>query len=344
MSVPDPAPARKHSRIGLYAPFAVALVVVLVWSGFWLLARQRTANGLEAAAQGLRDSGYEVSWKSSRIAGYPFRLFVVLEEPQVRDPSGWGLAAPRLEAESFLHGLGHWVMAAPQGLTVFRPSGGGVTLTGEVIRASLGKLDARPPSFSFEAAKVAFVPAPGAATFALAAAEKIELHLRAGPDDQGAVLLRVDGGRAAPGRLLGILADDKPVSLVWDSVLSGMSGFRGEDWAAAARAWSLSGGGVTVRQGGLSAGEAALNVQSGALTLGPDGRLRGALAVELRRAPAALSALARTGAIPPETAEAAAAVIAARQAGGSEARADLVFQAGRTTLGPVALGPAPRVY
>ena len=32
------------------------------------------------------------------------------------------------------------------------------------------------------------------------------------------------------------------------------------------------------------------------------------------------------------------------EAGDAEARAALVFQAGRTTLGPVALGPAPKVY
>ena len=41
---------------------------------------------------------------------------------------------------------------------------------------------------------------------------------------------------------------------------------------------------------------------------------------------------------------AAAAVTAARQDSASVARATLTFQAGRTTLGPVALGAAPRIY
>jgi hypothetical protein len=53
--------------------------------------------------------------------------------------------------------------------------------------------------------------------------------------------------------------------------------------------------------------------------------------------------MAATGAIPAEAAEAAQAVAAARQEGDAT-RADVRFEAGRTTLGPVALGPAPKVY
>jgi hypothetical protein len=44
-----------------------------------------------------------------------------------------------------------------------------------------------------------------------------------------------------------------------------------------------------------------------------------------------------------DTANAASAVAQARQAG-DVAHATLYFEAGQTTLGPVALGPAPKVY
>jgi hypothetical protein len=50
------------------------------------------------------------------------------------------------------------------------------------------------------------------------------------------------------------------------------------------------------------------------------------------------------GAIPEESAAAAAAVATAREGPGDVARATLNFEAGRTTLGPVALAPAPRIY
>jgi hypothetical protein len=51
-----------------------------------------------------------------------------------------------------------------------------------------------------------------------------------------------------------------------------------------------------------------------------------------------------SGVLPRETAEAAAAVAAARQGPDAAAQATLDFQAGQTTLGPVAIGPSPMIY
>jgi hypothetical protein len=52
------------------------------------------------------------------------------------------------------------------------------------------------------------------------------------------------------------------------------------------------------------------------------------------------------GLIDPSAAQIAAAVIQAREAGleAKGARVNLNFEAGRTTIGPVALGQAPKVY
>ena len=54
--------------------------------------------------------------------------------------------------------------------------------------------------------------------------------------------------------------------------------------------------------------------------------------------------MAETGTIRPEAAMAASAVAMARQGSNDVARANITFQAGQTTLGPVAIGPAPKVY
>jgi hypothetical protein len=67
------------------------------------------------------------------------------------------------------------------------------------------------------------------------------------------------------------------------------------------------------------------------------------LDLSLRQAPRALGVLADTGAV---SAERAAAAVAVAEARGTRdlARATLNFEAGQTTLGPVALAPAPKVY
>ena len=95
---------------------------------------------------------------------------------------------------------------------------------------------------------------------------------------------------------------------------------------------------------GLTAGEAVISARSGALTVGPDGRVRGALQAELREAPASVGDLAQGGAITPEAVMAAAASAMAQRAGGGVAQTGLTFDAGQTFLGPLPVGPAPRIY
>lgn len=354
MSWHDQPAARKPRRLGLYLPFLILLAAVAAWSAYWLWARGQLETRMDAAAAGLGRAGYHLSWRSREVGGYPFRIYVTLTDPQLREPSGWGLQAPVLEAEAYAYAPGLWMFAAPQGLTFVRPVAGPVTVEGKVLRASLNDLDRRPPSVDLQGQSVSFRTAPGAQPFALTAADLVELHLRAGPDDQGGVFVQLTNGRAQPTGLLGRIAAGKPVSLTWNSTLSKMSAFRGADWADAVRRWTGAGGQMSVRDSSrLTAGDALVQVRSGSLGADRDGRLSGQLDVTLRQAPRALGAMAQTGALPPAPADAASAVAGSRQdgpqqegaqQGGETARAVLHFQAGQTTLGPVALGVAPRVY
>jgi len=344
MSVPDTKPARKPRRLGLVLPFALLILAVVVWSGFWFWTRIQTGDRMDRAAEALRSAGYEVSWEARSIGGYPFRLNVTLTEAQIREPSGWAIATPRLESEAFMHALDHWVFAAPDGLTFTRPQSGSVQVNGRVLRASLGDTDRKPPSFDFQGLDVIFAPGPGAQPFALSSAEEVAFHLRPGPEDQGAMFLGVTKGQAQFSGMFARIAQDGDVDLKWDAVLSKMSAFDGTDWPSAVRNWALAGGMAQIQEAGLTAGEAMIGVNRGQLFVGPDGRLRGTLDVTLREAPEALEALGAGGVLPPETADTAAAVASARQGADNVAQAAITFQAGQTTLGPVAIGPAPRVY
>jgi hypothetical protein len=344
MSWHDTPAVRKPRRLGLYLPFLILLAAVAGWSAFWLWARSELESRMDATVRNLADAGYHMSWRRRDVGGYPFRLDVSVFDAHLREPSGWELDAPVLEGEAFAYALDHWMFAAPQGLSFVRPAAGPVSVTGRVLRASLFGLDHRPPSFDFQGQALSFRPGVGAEPFALSAAELVELHLRAGPDDQGGVFAQLTGGRAQGSGLLARIAGEKPISLTWNSTLSKMSAFRGADWAAAVRGWSEAGGLIDVRATSqLAAGEALVQVRSGRLGVDRDGRLSGSLDVTLRQAPRALGAMASTGALPAAAADAASAVASARP-GGETAHAVIHFQAGQTTLGPVALGPALRIY
>ncbi|THD82623.1 MAG: DUF2125 domain-containing protein [Phenylobacterium sp.] len=344
MSLPDPAPPRKLRRLGIYAPFVLVMVAAAIWSGLWVWARGQAYARMDAAVAELSRAGYQIAWQGREIGGYPFRMDVTLTDAEVREPSGWVLRAPRLEAEAYMHALGHWLIAAPAGATFVRPEAGGVAVTGKLIRASLSGFDKDPPNFDFEGVNLTFLPLPGAQPFSLSAADRVEFHLRAGPDDQGGVFLNVQNGKAQLAGLFARIAGDKPISIVWNSTLSKMSAFNGPNWPAAVGHWVEAGGEMTVREAGVTAGDALIGANGGTLSVGSDGRLRGVLPVSLRQAPRALGALGASGVLPPETAQAAASVAEARQGADQQARATLTFQAGRTTLGPVDIGPAPKVY
>ncbi len=355
MSLPDQPPARKPQpgkpqpgkprRWGLFAPFIALAIAAAAWSGFWVMARDRLGAGLDTAAANLTAAGYPLTWKDRTIGGYPFRMDVTLTEVRAGAPGGWALEAPRIDAEANAFSLGSWLVAAPVSLTFVRPEAGPVVVTGQLIRASITHLTAHPPSLSFEGVKLNFAPAPGAQPFALTAADRVEFHLRAGPNDEGGVFASVENGQARLTGLFARVAAGKPISIVWNSTLSKMSAFTGKSWPDAVRHWSDAGGAMTVRQAGLTAGDAVVGATGGALRAASDGRLAGSLPLTLRQAPRALTALGETGVIDPTAATAAGQVAEARQApGGDAAQATLYFQAGRTTLGPVALGAAPKVY
>lgn len=344
MSLSDSIPPRKPRRLGLYLPFVLLLAAAVIWTVFWIWARGEAKARMDVAVEELAKAGYQISWKERGIGGYPFRLDITLTDARVREPSGWAVETPRLEAEAYMHAPTSWILATPDGLTFVRPIGGPVQVKGEVIRASLGDLSKTPPSFSLEGVNLTFQPAPGAQPFFLSAADRVEFHLRAGPDDEGGIFAKVDNGTARLSGLFARIAGGKPISITWNSTLSKMSAFSGSTWPSAVRAWSDAGGAIKVRNGGITAGEALIGANGGTLTVARDGRLRGSLDVSLREAPRALDEMGREGVIPEERAQAAAAVAQAREGPGEQARARLTFEAGMTTLGPVAVGPAPKVY
>jgi len=192
-----------------------------------------------------------------------------------------------------------------------------------------------------------FTPGPGAQAFALSSAGRVEVHVRQAPaavGDEGGFWVMVKDGHAQLSGLMARIAGDKPISLEWDSRLARISALRGPDWPTAVRNWVAAGGKANVKRAGLTAGDALIGVNSGTLGVDNDGRLSGVLELSLRQAPRALGAMGASGTIPQERAEAASALTAARAGAGDLAQVTLHFEAGQTTLGPVAIAQAPKVY
>jgi hypothetical protein len=342
--IPEPKAARKAPRrLWLITPYIVLVLLLGGWGVYWFVARTALESGMDARAESLRNAGYVVELGDRRIEGFPFRMKVHLGEARIAAPSGWAVSAPGLTGEAYLHDLDHWVLVAPQGISFTRPEGGGVSVRGEALRASLAGTSKAPWRIVLQGTKLVFTPDAGARPFSLASADRLEVYLKPMPTGaDGAALLILQGGKATPSTILYRLAGQGAVTASLDARITHPEAFHGQDWGAAVRAWTAAGGVASDLEGVVSGGTASAHIKGGTLGAGTDGRLVGAVPLELTKAASALSALADAKAVDPGAASSAAAVAAAR-AQGQASTLNLVFQAGATTLGPVRIGPAPKV-
>jgi hypothetical protein len=143
--------------------------------------------------------------------------------------------------------------------------------------------------------------------------------------------------------VLGRLVAGKTVTVSADGLYSRAGDLVGPSWARAIDAWAGAGGRLQMRRLRLTAGDTALDAHGEGLSADAEGRLQGVLDATVSHGDRMLDALAANGSLDPGAARIAAAVLQAARVGTLD-HATLTFQAGRTTIGPVALGPAPKVY
>jgi hypothetical protein len=327
------APRRKPRRLGLYLPWGALVIFAAGWSLAWLWLIGQTQSRLDAGAAALRKVGWTVAWDSRHVGGYPFRLDVDVTGLRLADPSGWAVALPALKSEAFAFAPANWVFYVPGGLTFSRPDGGPVNVTAGTLRASINGWDETPPRISLEGGDLTFAAAPGAKPFSLTSAKSLQFYTRAGPSQQAALFLSVDGGVALPGSWVGQIADGKPVAIKLDGIISHADALHGEGWRGLMANWSANGGTFDVHQLTLTAGDAALDARKGGLAVTDDGNLEGVLEATLRDESRVL-AVAQSGRSAPSNPAVPTNALAV----------PLTFRDGATWIGPLKLAPAPRVY
>ncbi len=282
MPLPDLAsadkPARRRRRLGLWTPYGALVIAVCLWSGYWLWLQHRVTAWMGS------EKGH-LAWASCQISGYPFRLDVKMTGVRAADGGGWVLELPVLKAEAFAFSAGQWVLVAPAGIRFTRPLGGPVVVQAAVLRASVSHFDEHPLRLSIEGMDLSFSTPAGARTYFLRSAKAFHFHSKAGPQDQGAIYLEVEGGRPVPGTLVGEMAAGGEVDLVLDGILSRAHALSSTNLAGMLRGWATSGGSIALRNLSWRAGRVSLETKGGRLGLDPHGRLAGNVYVRAGGAP-----------------------------------------------------------
>ena len=350
-------PIRRHSRTGLYVPLFIALALLAAWTGWWFYLTHRIETGIEARAVEMRAAGWDIGHGRITTTGWPFRTRIAIAYPTVTAPDGHAISAPSLVAEANTYNPDKWVVIAPDGLVLTRPNMGKVAVRGDALRMSLSHLRARFPDLRIQLDQPVFTPHPGAAPFPILRADQLQIearpHMVDGPAGTAAtaatgavdVLFRLTEARARPGGILDGLAVQGPVGGWIETTINGADHLRGRTMIGDLKTWAGAGGRFTAVRGELKAGASTATLSSDTLTAGPDGRLRGSVALTADKPLPALAGLARSGVPGVDRAAAAGAATATALTGDTSAVSlPLVFRDGRTWLGPFALAPAPKLF
>lgn len=339
--------ANKRAGCGLI-PFLFLLVLIAAggWSVWWFILSSRLEDGLAVRAQSLRDAGWEVAYAPPRIDGYPFRVRLTLNDLNVVGPSGHGVRADGLQAEALAYALDSWVIVAPEGLSLGRGVKGWVRVTGPALRASISNVQSRPPRLVVEFDQAVFTPEPGAQPFPIASAERLVINLipQGGEAASAGLLFQLVNAEGRPGGTLERMAERRPFNLSAEAEIDQAALLDGRTWRQALSAWGTNAGSLTEVRIEATAGEDYVRGQSDRLATDANGRLMGSLDLELRGGTAPLAGLADAPGVDPRAA--AAVRFGARLTSGLRGRTDLPlrFAEGRTYVGPINLGPAPKVY
>jgi len=340
----------RHPRRGLAVPFVIVGLALAAWTGWWFWLTDQVETRLAAQVEVLRQDGWTITHAPVRTTGWPFRTRVSMPEAEILAPSGHGVAALELVAEASSWNPDHWVVVAPDGLTLTRADKGRIAVAGDGLRFSISHLRDRFPDLRAEMIRPTFTALEGAEPFPIASAEQIQLETRphrtdgAASTDELDVLFRLVDARGRPGGPVEGATRQGRLSADVEATIVGASRLRGMDSAGVFSAWTAAGGRFVGVRGRLKAGDSTALISSDGLSAGPDGRLQGSLAVRAERPMAAIAGLAGSwsGAVNRAGAAGAAAATAAT----GERPVDLViqFRDGRTWLGPFALAPAPRLF
>ena len=325
-------------RIVLWLVAAVAAV----YGGYWVVGSRALMSGAETALAEMRTAGL-ADYGTMSLAGFPSRFDVTVTEPELTSADGavaW--SAPEVRVHALSYRPHHIIAALPDRQTV-RLGRETVEVTSDELNASaVFGLD---PSLPLDHAQAVGRQLGLVSDFGWGfAAEEARAAIREGADPltqevgveltgltlSGVPADLISTGGVLPGRgerfyLDGRLGLDRPLDRFAPAA-------RVRIRAADIRALALDWGPVKL------AGK-------GALTIGADGTPEGRLDLSIENWRAALKLMTALGMVRAETAptvERALESLALLGGNAERLSMPLVFRAGRMSLGPVPLGPAPR--
>lgn len=337
----------------------IVLAAGLAYAGYWLVGSRAVQSGAEQALSALKAEG-RGDYAAVELHGFPSRFDVTVTEPRLVSADGrlsW--AAPFIQILALSYRPNHVIAVWPheQRLTI---GGEAITVASADMRASaaFGASTLLPVDHAEGVARQVSLTDSGGGGLVLAEAR---LAIRQAAPVAAAAAAEPAGGATGANRYdiaaeglgmqptgaaadLGAVAAGDPAATGWFRLQTTAGFDRPLDRAALEGALRMTG--LTV--GSLRASYGQLEIDgAGGFTIAGDGRPEGAVQLQVKGWQGLPEVLVRAGLITPEVAPTVMKVLVALSLSGGGAdgavRLPLAARGGHLFLGPVPLGPAPRL-
>ncbi len=306
------------------------------WGGYWFVGSRAVEKGATAWFAEQADAGRVARNEGLEVRGFPNRFDLTVTAPEFYDPAtGYGWRGPFLQVFSLTYQPWKVIAAFPPEQVISTPTGH-VTLTSDKMQASAVLAPAQP----FGVDRTVLVGDGLALASSLgwtAGAETFRFATKSLSDDGLEHEIGMEALEVTPDARLLAALPDLPATvekLRLDAVV-GLAGTR--------EAPSVTG--VDVKEMLLLWGDVAL-YGKGRLAANADGLAEGRIDLRLTNWRELLPLAVSSGLVTTETLptwERALSLLAAQSGDGSDLALPLTMQNGRMSLGPVPIGPAPRM-
>jgi hypothetical protein len=317
---------------------AVVLVAALGWSGYWFAGSRAAERGVEAWFVEQVAAGRVAERERVEVHGFPNRFDLTVTGPRLFDPqSGYGWSAPFVQVLSLSYQPWKIIAAFPPEQVITTPVQD-LTLTSAKLQASA----ALAPSSPLGLNRMTLVGDTLAVRSSLGwtvGAQTLRFATKTVSDDGLEHEIGLEALDVTPDPSLSAVMSDLPPTLskVRMDVVAGFA----EPVEGAPPMVS----GIDVKEALIVWGDLAL-YGKGRVAANADGLGEGRIDFRLTNWRKILPLAVATGAISPEalpTWERALGLLAAQSGNGDDLDLPLTMQNGRMSLGPLPLGPAPRL-
>ncbi len=318
----------------------LVLALGVLWGGYWFVGARSVRTGAEAWFAQQKAAGMVAENSGIAVAGFADRFDMTVNDIHLADPvSGWGWSAPFAQVLAMTWKPWHLIAALPHTQLIEVPDGQKVSLGSTRLMASLlmrPTLALAPVRVVIEGETLALTSDAGWT----AGADKVILAAESDPTRVNALHLGVDASNLTVPDVLAHLPDLGPaittLHIDTSATLSEPVGWAMVDPKVLE---------VTLREAHLVWGPIDL-IATGSVKADVAGLAEGKIELALkgwRSLPAVVVAL---GMVPPQnqvTVERGLQFLSKTGKDPEVLTLPLIFKSGRTSLGPLPLGPAPRL-